>query len=58
MEFSWQRLRMIAVTGLVLIGCGSTIAVRLSHAVSDPILGADWQCSRTVFVVTCSHAVR
>jgi hypothetical protein len=58
MEFSWQRLRMIAVTGLVLIGCGSTIAVGRPHAVSDPILGADWQCSRTVFVVTCSHAVR
>jgi hypothetical protein len=56
MEFSWQRLRMIAVTGLVLIG--SAIAVGRPHAVSDPILGADWQCSRTVFVVTCSHAVR
>ena len=58
MEFSWQRLRIIAVTGVVLIGCGSAIAVGRPHAVSDPILGADWQCSRTVFAVTCSHAVR
>jgi hypothetical protein len=57
MHFIWQRSRMLAITAVFLVGAGAATAGR-SHAISDPILGAEWQCSRTAFVVTCSHLPR
>jgi hypothetical protein len=55
MEFIWQRSRMIAIAVVFLLGAGAAIAVARPHATSEPMLGAEWQCSRAVFVVTCTH---
>ena len=58
MEFVWQRARALAAIALLLTGAGTVIAVARPHAVTDAGLGAEWQCSRTLFVVSCSHSAR
>ena len=54
MKVIWQRSRMISIAIVILLGAAA-ITVARPHAISEPILGANWQCSRTAFVVTCSH---
>lgn len=57
MKFSWQRsIRLAIALVVILIGSGGVLAIARPHAVSDPVLGLGWQCSRTAFIVTCSHA--
>jgi hypothetical protein len=56
MDFIWRKSRTLCVIALLLIGAGTAIAVARPHAVTDPSLGAEWQCSRILFVVTCSHS--
>jgi hypothetical protein len=45
---------MISIAIVILFGAAA-ITVARPHAISEPILGANWQCSRAAFVVTCSH---
>jgi hypothetical protein len=54
MGFNWQRLSMIAIIVGMVLGAGA-IAVARPHAVSEPLLGTEWQCSRAAFVVTCNR---
>jgi hypothetical protein len=54
MEVIWERSRMIAIAVVILFGAVA-IAVARPHAISEPILGMNWQCSRAAFVVTCTH---
>jgi hypothetical protein len=54
MEVIWQKSRIIAITVVILLGAGA-IAVARPHAISEPILGTKWQCSRAAFVVTCTQ---
>lgn len=56
MKISWQRSTRLAIAVVLLIGSGGVLAIARPHAVSDPVLGLDWQCTRTAFIVTCSHA--
>lgn len=56
MKISWQRSIRLAIAVVLLIGSGGVLAIARPHAVSDPVLGLDWQCTRTVFIVACSHA--
>jgi hypothetical protein len=54
MRFIWQRSRMIAIAVVIVLGAGA-IAVARPHAISEPVLGKEWQCIRAAFVVTCNH---
>ena len=54
MEFIWQRSGMIIIAVVIVLGAGA-IALARPHKISEPALGTEWQCSRAVFVVTCSH---
>jgi hypothetical protein len=58
MEVIWQRARTLTTIVLLLAGTGIAIAVAHLRAVTDSGLGAEWQCSRTLFVVSCSHSSR
>ena len=55
MEFVWRRSRTFGVITLLLTAAGIAMAVARPHAFINPSLGAEWQCSRTLFVVTCSR---
>jgi hypothetical protein len=54
MGFIWQRSRMIAIAVVIVLGAGA-IAFARPHAIYEPVLGTEWQCSRAAFVVTCDH---
>ena len=54
MAFIWQRLSMIAIAVVIVLGAGAIAFVR-PHPISEPELGTEWQCSRAAFVVTCNH---
>jgi hypothetical protein len=54
MGFIWQRLSMIAITVGIMLAAGA-IAIARPHTISEPLLGTEWQCSRTAFVITCNH---
>ena len=58
MDFIWRRSRTLGVMALVLTVAGISIAVARPHSFINPDLGAEWQCSRSLFVVTCSHSTR
>ena len=58
MEFSWRRSRTLGVIALLLTITIAAIAAARPHAVTNPGLGAEWQCSRTLFVLTCAHPAR
>jgi len=45
---------MIAVAVVIVLGAGA-VAFARPHAISEPVLGTEWQCSRAAFVVTCHH---
>jgi hypothetical protein len=48
--------RLFALTAVVVVVASMTVAIGTSRAVPDPMLGPDWQCSRTLLLVTtCSH---
>jgi hypothetical protein len=40
------------------VAAGAAVAVGRPHLVSEPLLGKEWQCSRTVFFVTTCDPVR
>jgi hypothetical protein len=54
MRSIWQRSRMTAIAVVLVLGAGA-IALARPHAISEPVLGTEWQCSRAAFVVTCNH---
>ena len=58
MDFIWRRSRTLGAMALVLTVAGISIAVARPHSFINPDLGAEWQCSRSLFVLTCSHSTR
>jgi hypothetical protein len=57
MEFIWRGWKMLVVMALLLTVGSIAMAAARPHAVTIPVLGAEWQCSRTLFVLTsCSHS--
>lgn len=49
--------RMLALTAVVLMAAGTTMAIGTPRGVYEPMLGSDWQCSRTMLLVTtCAHS--
>jgi len=55
MEFILRRSKMLGVIALLLTAAGIAIAAARPHAVTNSGLGAEWQCSRALFVLSCSH---
>jgi hypothetical protein len=57
MKANWTTSRLFALTAVVLVAAGTIMAIGTSRGVTDPMLGPDWQCSRTLLLVTaCSHS--
>ncbi|WP_213736850.1 hypothetical protein [Bradyrhizobium sp. dw_411] len=57
MKFIWQRQRTLAIAAITIVAAGAAVAVGRPQVVSDPFLGAEWQCSRMAFLVTiCSQS--
>jgi hypothetical protein len=55
MKFIWQRVRTLAIAAVAMVAVGAAVAVGHPHGVSEPLLGTEWQCHRTAFLVTtCS----
>jgi hypothetical protein len=48
--------KLTLISALVLVIVGAAISIGRPQSVSEPWLGAEWQCSRTAFFITiCSH---
>jgi hypothetical protein len=58
MDFIRRRSRTLGVMALVLTVAGISIAVARPRSFISPDLGAEWRCSRSLFVVTCSNSTR
>jgi hypothetical protein len=57
MKFIWQRAITLAIVVVAMVAAGAAVAVGRPHVVSEPRLGAEWQCSRTAsLVTTCSQS--
>ena len=55
MKRSLTTYRMLALTAVVLVAAGMVIST--PRGVHEPMLGSDWQCSRTMLLVTtCAHS--
>ena len=53
MVILWQR-SSIAIAVVSVLGAG-VVALARPYPVSEPVLGAEWQCSRAAFIVSCNH---
>jgi hypothetical protein len=59
MTFFGLSVRALAITVAVVALAGVTIALGRPRPIESAVLGAEWQCSRTAFVVTtCSPRVQ
>jgi hypothetical protein len=54
LRFICQRASVVAIAVVIVLGAG-VIALARPHMISEPALGAEWQCTRVAFVVTCDH---
>lgn len=52
MQVNWTTSRMLVLAAVLLLEAGTTIALGTPRALFEPMLGPDWQCNRTVLVVT------
>jgi hypothetical protein len=56
MKWNLATYRTLALTAVVLVAAATTIAIGNPSGFHEPMLGSDWQCSRTMLVVTtCAH---
>ncbi|MET4121023.1 hypothetical protein ABIB85_007454 [Bradyrhizobium sp. JR1.5] len=57
MKWKLTTYRMLALTAVVLMAAGTTMAIGTPRGVYEPMLGTDWQCTRTMLLVTtCAHS--
>ena len=56
MKFIWQRPRTFVVAAVAIAAAAAAVAIGgRPQVVTEPLLGAEWECSRTAFLVTsCS----
>jgi hypothetical protein len=52
MKGNLATYRTLALTIAVLVAAGTTMAIGTPRGVHEPMLGSDWQCSRTMLLVT------
>ena len=56
MKFIWRRRRLLAIAAVAMVA-GAALSVGHPQVVSEPLLGTEWQCVRTAFLVTtCSQS--
>jgi hypothetical protein len=55
----WRNRKAFLVVALVLVGAAAAVSVSLAYPtpVPSPQLGADWQCHRSVGIVTTCRRV-
>ena len=57
MKIIWQSSRTLAIAVVATVAAGAAVVVGCPHAVSEPLMGPEWQCSRVAFLVTtCSQS--
>jgi hypothetical protein len=56
MTTSWRRRQVFAVVSGTIIVSVALLTIDLTHpeVVTDPALGSDWQCRRTLFFESCT----
>ena len=52
MTFPRLSLRALTITSATVILAGAAIGLVRPKPIENAVLGAEWQCSRTAFVVT------
>ncbi len=50
--------KLTMISALVLVIAGTALSVGRPQSVSEPRLGAEWQCSRTALVITICTQVQ
>jgi hypothetical protein len=55
MTWRTPKAFVFIVAALAVLG---SIALAYPRAVSNPALGADWQCRKAIFMTTCSRISR
>lgn len=59
MTFFRQGLKALAITFAVAALAGAVLFLARPHPIENAVLGADWECSQTAFVLTtCSPRVQ
>jgi len=56
MTTTWRKCKVFAIV-LAALACTATllsVALAYSQLVSDPVLGDDWQCRKTMFLTSCT----
>ena len=53
----WRNGKAFLVIALVLVGAAAAVSLAYPTPVPSPQLGADWQCHRSVGIVTTCHRV-
>ena len=49
---------VLIVAALACVAALASFALAYPRAVSNPALGAEWQCRKTMFLTTCSRVSR
>ena len=57
---AWRTPRAFVLIGAALASVAvlASFALAYPRTVSNPALGADWQCRKTMFLTTCSRIGR
>jgi hypothetical protein len=58
MAWRTPRAFVLIVAALACAAALASFAVAYPRAVSNPALGAEWQCHKTMFLTTCSRISR
>jgi hypothetical protein len=58
MAWRTPRAFVLIVAALTCAAALASFAVAYPRAVSNPALGAEWQCHKTMFLTTCSRVGR
>ena len=52
MPFFRLRLKVLAITFVIATFAGGAVAMTRSKSIDSAVLGSEWQCHQTAFVIT------
>ena len=58
MRLRTPRLFVLIVAALACAAALGSVALAYPRTVSNPALGAEWQCRKAIFMTTCSRVSR
>jgi hypothetical protein len=58
MTWRTPKAFVLIAVALVCVAVLGSIALAYPRTVSNPALGADWQCRKAIFMTTCSRISR